>query len=244
VSNPFDQARFDVRCDWGQRGLEALAPSSDVVVVVDVLSFSTCVEVATARGARILPCRWKDDSAVELARTAGADLAGPRGESRFSLSPATFMDVAPGTKVVLPSPNGATLTLGAGERTVLAGCLRNASAVARAASRSGRRVSVIAAGERWPDGSLRPCLEDWLGAGSIVAGLAGSLSPEARAARATFEAASAEIGSLLHDSGSARELVERGYEEDVAIASEVDVSEVAPLLDGLGFVEKETGGRG
>jgi 2-phosphosulfolactate phosphatase len=237
VSNPFDQARFDIRCGWGQRGLEALASSSDVVVVVDVLSFSTCVEVATARGARIFP--WP----TELARRTGAELAGPRGEARFSLSPATYTDVAPGTSVVLPSPNGATLTLGAGDRTVLAGCLRNASAVARAASRMGGRISVIAAGERWPDESLRPALEDWLGAGSIVARLAGSLSPEARAARATFEAASAEIGPLLRDCGSGRELIERGYEEDVAIASEVDVSEVAPLLDGPVFVEATAGER-
>ena len=51
------QAGFDVGCEWGLQGIEALAPTSDVVVVVDVLSFTTCVEVATANGATVLPHR-------------------------------------------------------------------------------------------------------------------------------------------------------------------------------------------
>ena len=48
---------------------------------------------------------------------------------------------------------------------MIAGGLRNAAAVAAAAARAGDVVGVIAAGERWPDGSLRPAIEDLLGAG-------------------------------------------------------------------------------
>lgn len=47
----YNQSTFDIRCEWGVKGVEQLAPISDVVIIVDILSFSTCVEIATSRGA-------------------------------------------------------------------------------------------------------------------------------------------------------------------------------------------------
>ena len=78
-------------------------------------------------------------------------------------------------RCVLPSQNGAEITLQAARiaKIVFGGCLRNALAVAAAAQRCGSSFNVIAAGERWPDGSLRPALEDWLGAGAILRHLVG-----------------------------------------------------------------------
>src|SRR5688572_4164864 len=48
--SPFDQSRYQVRLDWGLEGLRRLAPA-DIVVVVDVLRFSTTVIDAVAGGA-------------------------------------------------------------------------------------------------------------------------------------------------------------------------------------------------
>jgi 2-phosphosulfolactate phosphatase len=42
----FNQQAFMIRCEWGTCGVAQLAPESDAVVIVDVLSFTTCVEIA------------------------------------------------------------------------------------------------------------------------------------------------------------------------------------------------------
>jgi 2-phosphosulfolactate phosphatase len=237
----FDQSAAACRCDWGERGLEALAPA-DVAVIVDVLSFSTCVDVAAGRGVVVLPFAWRSAAAPEFARAQNAELAGARGAARYSLSPASFADAPRGLRCVLPSPNGAALCLRAASSSpvVIAGCLRNATAVARFASRVGRTFDVIAAGERWPDATLRPALEDWLGAGAILRGLPGAKSPEARAAIAAFEAMQPDLQSEIAASASGRELVARGFPQDVASACALDASSIVPRLVGPTFVAEDT----
>ena len=96
------QTNYDIRCEWGEGGILELSHTSDVVIIVDVLSFSTCVDIAVARGAAVYPYLWKDDRAREFATAVNAELAVPRGTGRFSLSPASFLDVPPDTKIVLP----------------------------------------------------------------------------------------------------------------------------------------------
>jgi len=210
--------------------LTGLAGSCDVVIIVDVLSFSTCVDVALGRGGVVLPFARRDREAQEFAREVGAECAGPRGSARFSLSPATLASIRDGERVVLPSPNGGALCLQTGSVPTFTACLRNAVAVARAAVELGRRVLVIAAGETWPSGTLRPALEDWIGAGAVAAVLPGPMSPEAEAARHAFEGASADLATALRECVSGRELVDRGYEEDIEWAAAVNVSASAPLL--------------
>lgn len=222
--------------------MEQLAPVSDVVIIVDVCSFSTSVEIATRRGAVVFPYHWQDGSAVEYAARVKAELASASSRhSRYSLSPQSLLDIAPGTRLVLPSPNGSTLSLSTGTTTTLAGCLRNSRAVARAAQSLGARIAVIAAGERWPDGSLRPAFEDWIGAGAILRHLPGRTSPEARAAIAAFEEAQGDLTNRLRECGSGQELLERGRERDLELAGELDVSECAPILREGAYINQ--GGR-
>ncbi|HVJ54384.1 MAG TPA: 2-phosphosulfolactate phosphatase [Aliidongia sp.] len=223
-------------CEWGLAGIAALRDRVSVFVIVDVLSFSTAVDVALARGAVIYPV--PDEDTAEAGRTAsrlGAMLAQKRrvaAPGQFSLSPASLLGVPPGLKLVLPSPNGARLSLAGGDRPVLAGCLRNAAAVARAARdlAGTGMVAVIPAGERWPGGSLRPAIEDLLGAGAILHHLDRPCSPEAQIARDAYRSAGTELAALIRGSVSGRELIERGFPRDVELATAEEVSGQAPLL--------------
>ena len=195
---PFDQSAAACRFEWSTAGHDHLAPAP-VTIIVDVLSSSTCVEVAAGRGVAILPYDARSGSAEVFARDSHAELAGPRGVARYSLvihvlftcyslSPASLLGAAPGGRCVLPSPNGAALAIRAATRptVVIAGCLRNAAAVAHRAARLGSAFNVCAAGERWPDGSLRFAVEDWLGAGATLRHLTGLKSSEALAAMAAM----------------------------------------------------------
>jgi 2-phosphosulfolactate phosphatase len=145
-----------------------------------------------------------------------------------------------GSRLVLPSPNGSTISTIAAEygRRLFAACLRNAAAVAGAITRAGAgRVAVIASGERWRDGSLRPALEDLLGAGAVVHALGPSdRSPDAEVAAAAFEHAALDIRRLLFECPSGQELIDHGYPQDVAIAAELDVSASAPAYVDGAFV--------
>lgn len=234
------QQLYRVRLTWGAEGVQLLAPVSDVVVIVDVLSFSTAVDVAGGRGASVIPRRWRDESATDHARATSVTLAVSRREvsagAPYSLSPATLATIPAGTRLVLPSPNGSTLAVIAARSgaIVLAGCLRNATAVGLAAHQLGRRVAVVAAGEHWPDGAgWRPALEDELGAGGIVDAIGSDPSPEAWLAVAAYRAAGPEAATLIADSESGRELRDAGFSRDVEIATQLDVSQVVPrLVDG------------
>ncbi len=231
------QDGYDVRLEWGREGAAALGAHCAVVVIVDVLSCCTAVDVAVGRAAMVLPLPWGDERAADAARRAGATLAGPRGAGGWSLSPASLHDLPAGMRLALPSPNGATLCALA-QRTgadVLAGCLRNAAATALIAHRLARGgpTGLVPAGERWelPGEPLRPALEDAVGAGAIAAALPGAFSPEAELAAAAFDAArSRGLHSVLAASSSGRELIADGFAADVTLAAAHNASELAPRV--------------
>ncbi len=231
-----EQSGFDVRVEWGPVGVQAVP--GDVVVVIDVLRFTTAVEAGVAAGVAVHPYRWRDETAAAFATQVGAVLAdGSPGAP--SLSPDSLLALPAGASVVLPSPNGSTCATIANEAgaTVVAACLRNAAAVAAWLARAGGTITVVPCGERWPDGSLRPALEDLLGAGAVVAGLPGRLSPEARAAAAVWREAEPRLGEVLAECASGREQMVRGWKDDLAYAAALGASAVVPVLrDGV-FVD-------
>ena len=232
------QGDYRLRFHWG--GVIAPTLTSGVCVVVDVLRFTTAVEAAVTRGIAVYPYRWRDATAAAFAESLDAVLADSSDHAGPSLSPLSMDALASGTSLVLPSPNGATcavLAAGAGAQ-VVAGCLRNAKAVgtwADNADKSDGPITVIACGEKWPDGSLRPSLEDLLGAGAILAAMTGDPSPEARAAIAAYRDAAGNVPQILSRCASGRELSEKGGQADIEYAAALNVSTTVPVLTNGAF---------
>lgn len=243
----FEQGGFDLRVEWGLDGVRALGPHCAVLIIVDVLSFTTTVDIALGRGGRVLPLPWRDERAAEAAAKAGATLTtsgliatddqnfAADQSGGWTLRPSSLVELPAGTFLGISSPNGATLSAAAAVTgtTVLAGCLRNASAVAAMASAITGPIGIVPAGERWrPEQLLRPALEDYLGAGAIAAAVTGRTAPSAEASLAihAYRSVSGRVPELLADSVSGRELTAAGVPSDVTLAGEVDVSTVVPLL--------------
>lgn len=218
----FTQAGYEVRLEWATEGAATLGGECAVLVVVDVLSFSTTVDVVVGAGGAVRPRLWRGGSSV---RTSAA----------LSLTPGSTLD--------LPSPNGAMLCRAAASTgaLVLAGCLRNADAVAAAAHELAGEgsIGVLPAGERWgvdvssgaETGPLRPALEDHLGAGAIADALIrlGRLpSPEASLAATAFR--NTDLASALAECSSGQELIEAGHRRDVELAAELNISTTTPRL--------------
>ncbi|MFL5735465.1 MAG: 2-phosphosulfolactate phosphatase, partial [Chloroflexia bacterium] len=193
---------------------------------------STSVDVIVGNGAVVYPYRWRDHTAAAYAESLGAVLASPLRTTAngYSLAPSSLVSIPAGTRLVLPSPNGSTLSLAAQGIPTFAGCLRNAAAVAQAAQKLGKRVTVIPAGERWPDGSLRPALEDLVGAGAIIHDLRGRRSPEAELAEAAFLRFAADLPFYLARCSSGKELAGRGFGTDVDLAAALNASNCVPVL--------------
>jgi 2-phosphosulfolactate phosphatase len=229
----YDQTAYNIRCEWGAPGIAHLATACDVVIIVDVLSFSTCVDVAVGRGAVVYPFLWGGEALDKFAAKVGGVAASSRraDEGRYTLSPASLRAIPAGTRLVLPSPNGATLSLATGGTPTLAGCLRNARSVGRAALSLGQDVLVVPAGERWGDGTLRPAIEDLIGAGAIISHMdGGMLSPEAQIALSAYEMVKDRLYATLAESSSGRELIGLGFGKDVELASMLNCSDCAPIL--------------
>ena len=238
----FAQSPYRCRLDWGRHGARAAAERQDILVIVDTLSFSTAVVTAVQHGGLIYPCA-EDEQPGVLAQRIGGEVAVRRkdvpAKGRFSLSPLTYLHLAPGTRIVLASPNGATCSRYARAVPFLCvGALVNAEAVAAVVSHlldtTDRCVTIIACGERWQppaaDGALRVALEDYLGAGAILASLRHEQSPEARVCASAFAHSRRDLAALLWECGSGRELRGLGFPEDVRHTAQLNSYDAVPMM--------------
>jgi 2-phosphosulfolactate phosphatase len=72
VVNWSSQSSSEVRLEWRLPAVGQLANDVECDVVVDVMSFSTCVRIAIDNGALIYPYPWKGSSAIQYADRIGS----------------------------------------------------------------------------------------------------------------------------------------------------------------------------
>ncbi|MGV9194656.1 2-phosphosulfolactate phosphatase [Microbacterium sp. MC2] len=209
MTTPFDQARYQIRFEWGIAGLDRLDPA-DVTVVVDVLRFSSTVTARVAAGETAA----LDSSAHAVSLNGAAVAAHAAGSAR------------PGAVVLLGGLTNAT--------AVAAGILDEQR---RRGERTS--INVIAAGELTssdPHAPLRFAVEDLFGAGAVIDALAAIgldySSPEAAAACESFRSLRGAVRHLLTASGSGQELLARDQRDEVLAAGAIDTETAVPLLRG------------
>ena len=176
----FSQTEHRCRHEWGRDGARRAAARGDILVVVDILSFSTTVVTAVEHGIHIYPCGHGEEE--DRAAAPGAVRAVHRRDvperGRFSLSPLSFLGAEPGTRVLLASPNGATCSRHAHDLPhLLVGALVNAAAVARRANSllatTELGITVLSCGERWDEPGEDGALRFALGPAEAVVPVAG-----------------------------------------------------------------------
>lgn len=216
MSSPFDQSRYQVRLEWGDDGLARLA-ASDVVVVVDVLRFSSTVTTRVAAGGAV-PL----DAAAHAVSLNGA--ATSRAAAALDPAPIVLLGCLRNASAVAEAIADEQRRRGARTSIALIAGGELVPADAGAAARTARRFAV----------------EDLLGAGAIVDALGvrgiDHTSPEAAAAGEAFRGLRAATRHLLAASGSGQELAERGAHDEVRAAAEPDASTAVPVLRGGVFV--------
>ena len=235
---PGEPASMMVHVGFELPDLRAGRDRGDVLVLVDVLSFSTAVAAGTSRGVVILPAGSRRRAeAVALEHRAVASV--PRRDAtpgQFSLSPLSFHDAKEGTRVALRSPNGARMAIAAqGSPAVVVAGIVNATACGASAGAGARAqrcgVTVVACGERIGPGRRRRfAAEDFLGAGAVAAAVDLPRTGEAEVAVRAFEACRSDLERTLLQTRSGIELVAAGFRDDVGFAARLDSLSVVPLL--------------
>jgi 2-phosphosulfolactate phosphatase len=219
---------------WGQEGLTYYGAFFEAIVIVDVLSFCTTVDIALAKGCSVIPTRIDNkDQLVALSTKHHAVLAKKRSEPGITLSPSSMQKLDSQQTILLPSPNGSTLVDIAAQfnKPVFTGCLRNSQSLSDwLNAEKNFPVLLVAAGERYPNKTLRFAMEDYWGAGSILLGLDGERTIEAEFAIQAFLAAVDKLENNLIACESGQELVLRGFGEDVSLAAAHNISETISIL--------------
>ncbi|HWR24457.1 MAG TPA: 2-phosphosulfolactate phosphatase [Feifaniaceae bacterium] len=211
------------------------------VIVVDVLRATTCMVEALKNGAsQVIPARDPGEAmafAGHLGRKESL-LTGERGGLRmpdFDLgnSPLEFTPQVVKNKTVVISTTNGTAAIHAARNAahVYLGCMRNRTAVARAAAKHGQDITVLCAGT---EGECSA--DDMVAAGAILHAISGgeesglTFNDFARICMLTYTAwkkGETDLAVTTHYS----RLKDLGFEEDLSFCFEEDQTGVVPRYE-------------
>ena len=237
-------AQYNIHLEWGQLAAARAASHSDILIIVDTLSFSTTTTAAVNRDIDIFPCATFEEAAT-IAKKHNCECTVRRSDvpskGRFSLSPLTITNNHNCKSIVMRSVNGASIVRAASSTPmVIIGTLVNAEVIAgyvdSYCSKVDERpqVTVIACGEL-VHGSEHPndcrfAIEDYLGAGAIISYMNGRKTVEAQLCERSFAHERDNLNCILIECESGVELAESGFVEDVLFAAKLNSINAVPIL--------------
>jgi 2-phosphosulfolactate phosphatase len=219
--------------------------SDRVVVVIDVLRATSVMVQAMSQGAtEIIPVKTVEE-AFQMAKTFSPNdtLLGGERESRkiegFDLgnSPREYQgEKVRGKRLILTTTNGtkAFHAVSSGKK-VLVGSFLNIAAVAGRCFELNRDLFIYLSGD---EGNFS--LEDTVCGGMLIdriikkGGRSFLLTDASRSAHILFQKFEANIAESFYLSQHGRNLVARGFEEDLPYCAQVDMANVVPVFkDGV-----------
>jgi 2-phosphosulfolactate phosphatase len=211
----------------------------DIIVIVDVLRFSSTVCTAVANGFSVVAFSHPN-KAARYSEESGTPMSGPTGNAKYSLSPLDYLNPKAPEEIALVSPNGAALVrMIDGTAKAFIGCFLNSRALGRylaMLSRGANKgISLIAAGEA-AEGKYenlkqrRFAIEDYLGCGAILTELSMSKTAEATVCQRAFESCKHDYVKLIGESLSGKYLSERGFGFDISHCVQRNLYDCIPAI--------------
>jgi 2-phosphosulfolactate phosphatase len=217
--------------------------SGKTAVVIDVFRATTTIVTALESGiAEVRPVLQLQEAFALASEDylPAAERDGNVAEGfEYGNSPLQYRNLngLKGKRLALTTTNGTRcVALSQDAEEIVAGALRNRSAVARYLLATGRDAVLFCAG--WKD---RPNLEDTLLAGALTEALIAHFAcgdDATWSALTLWEAARSDLSNWARRTSHYKRLVDKGMREDVLHCLELDNSQVVPVLrDGVFVVE-------
>lgn len=216
--------------------------SQRVVIVIDVLRATSVIVKALSEGAmEIIPVATVEE-AFQKAKTfpQGTTLLGGERNSRriegFDLgnSPKEYIrERIKGKRIILTTTNGTkAFNIVSSGKKVLTACFFNLKAIARYCLSLEEDLLIFASGD---EGNFS--LEDVVCGGMFIEKMVeeeGSirLTDSAVAARILYERFKEDLLEVFYTSHHGRDLVKKGFEEDLLYCAQTDIYEVVPIFRG------------